>query len=50
MEEEHKQANRQQTQQTSKNKWWCDKCDRTIVGNYGHCPVCRAKSEGKVKG
>jgi hypothetical protein len=49
-------SNREKKLQLKKGIYWCDHCDRALVGDWERCPVCSRRSgvkrikEGKRKG
>lgn len=46
---EYTPTNRERTMVASKDKYWCMKCDRALVGDYGKCPSCGYKQTNKRK-
>ena len=49
-EDGFKERNRLRARQASKRGlFWCDICDRDIVGDYGKCPNCGATKGRKIR-
>ena len=42
-------SNREKSRAPKKGLWWCDSCDRALVGQGKKCPVCRNIQGGKKR-
>ena len=46
-----KLTNRQRSMQAKKvaSKWWCQRCDGALVGQWGRCPRCGFRENRRKK-
>ena len=42
-------VNRQRSQAASKKKFWCCRCDASLVGEWGKCRKCGTRNGTKKK-
>jgi len=48
---DYQPTNRQKRQTPKRGRFWCDRCDKTLVGQIGKCPVCgHVQRPDKIKG
>ena len=47
-DEDYQPRNRHKAKEIKYGKFWCG-CDAFYGSNWGKCPVCGAKNDGKIK-
>ena len=43
----YKKINREKSQRSTKQKFWCSRCDGALIGEFGKCPNCGFKENNK---